>query len=162
MRLRGSQNFRTWLSVCGWAIGFCRPLSPTQNNSSISQSNVPSGHTVDLTSLEHAGTQSSTVSLGLNCQYNLHSTGLPPEHAQSQLRLHGPPLNLQGVGLLLSVQRLRGIMTWKCSGESVKARQINIDDKLIILIVEEPSISWVRALRALGLVTVANVYDQSQ
>lgn len=40
---------------------------------------------------------------------------------------------MQGVGLLLSVQKLRGSMTWKCSGEPVKARQINIDDKLIFL-----------------------------
>lgn len=38
---------------------------------------------------------------------------------------------MQGVGLLLSVQKLRGSMTWKASGEAVKARQINIDDQFI-------------------------------
>lgn len=67
--------------------------------------------------------QSSTVSPSPNLQPSLHSTGPLLEHAQSQLRLHEPPSCMQGVGLLLSVQRLRGRTTWKCSGQAIKARQ---------------------------------------
>lgn len=74
-----------YLAVGHWVLPR-RPLCSTQDNSSISQSVECLEWTLDLTSLEHAGTQSITVSLGLNFQYNLHGTGLPLEHAQSQLR----------------------------------------------------------------------------
>lgn len=64
--------------------------------------------TLDLISLQDAGTQSCTVSLRLDFQRVLHSTWPRLGHAQSQLRLHEHPSYMYGVGLLLSVQKLRG------------------------------------------------------
>lgn len=62
---------------------------------------------VDI-SLQCAGTQSCTVSLSLNFQHNLHSTGPRLEHAQSQLRPHGHPLYIQAVGLAAVGTKIKG------------------------------------------------------
>lgn len=89
-------------------VGFCPGDHLLHQRQFFHQSVECPGWTLDFTSLEHAGTQSSTVSLGLNFQYNLHSPGPLLEHAQSQLRLHEPPLYNAGRGAAAVGTKIKG------------------------------------------------------
>lgn len=126
----GPKLFQRGLPAVGGPLGSAQATTVLhQDNSSISQSNVPSGPWTSAVSNTPAHNQAPSHSVSTS-----NTTCTVQGRCWATLRVRRVSMSLrcimQGVGLLLSVQKLRGSMTWKCSGELVKARQINIDDKL--------------------------------